>query len=155
MFEKNDVWRNEELQFVGCGGGRFFANCVMIIVWCWKNVEFERLLGVMCDIFVTCGSQNLLGDFSRKWLGISHSWVLSRKFWRPNCMLGRGWQSQRCGRSSFQRRDLKLNQQFNVRKAVKRDVRCIHASKRGPNLGGVLSCMPTMDQRYQVIAFQV
>ena len=26
-----------------------------------KMVEFERLLGVMCDIFVTCGSRNLLG----------------------------------------------------------------------------------------------
>lgn len=38
--------------------------------------------------------------------------------------------------------DLKLNQQFHVRKAVKRDVRCIHASKRGANLGGASLLVP-------------
>lgn len=40
------------------------------------------------------------------------------------------------------RRDLKLNQPFNVRKGVKRDVRCIHASKRGANLGGAVFLVP-------------
>lgn len=40
------------------------------------------------------------------------------------------------------RRDLKLNQPFNVRKAVKRDVRCIYASKRGADLGGAAFLVP-------------
>ena len=114
----------------------FFANCVMIFYDAEKKLNLKGcektyVPGTCLETFPGSG-----------WEFPIHSWVLSRKFGRQIACWEEVGRVRGVGGRVFFCRDLKLNQQFHVRKAVKRDVRCIHASKRGANLGGAVFLVP-------------